>query len=88
MTGSRRSRVLTPNSESFREPEHSRALHLTFKLTKRAKLNLDIFWLKDESLEDSAIKLEGDRENGVARRGNGVVVAATCIVVGEDRDHR
>jgi len=44
-------------------------------------------WLKDESLEDSAIKLEGDRENGVARRGNGVVVAATCIVVGEDRDH-
>ena len=24
------------------------------ELTKRDKLNLDIFWLKDESLEDSA----------------------------------
>jgi type I restriction enzyme M protein len=30
------------------------------ELTKRDKLNLDIFWLKDESLEDSANLPEPD----------------------------
>ena len=40
-------------SERFKSFAHE-------ELTKRDKLNLDIFWLKDESLEDSASLPEPD----------------------------
>lgn len=36
-----------------KEPERFKSFSYE-ELTKRDKLNLDIFWLKDESLEDSA----------------------------------
>jgi len=43
---------------SIASPASERADRFRFstyeELTKRDKLNLDIFWLKDESLEDSA----------------------------------
>ena len=48
------------NSDKSRAGRHERKESERFKsfayeeLTKRDKLNLDIFWLKDESLEDSA----------------------------------
>jgi type I restriction enzyme M protein len=43
-----------PNSRHERK-ESERFKSFTYEeLTKRDKLNLDIFWLKDESLEDSA----------------------------------
>ena len=39
----------------LKRKESERFKGLTYEeLTKRDKLNLDIFWLKDESLEDSA----------------------------------
>ena len=39
----------------FERVESERFRSFTYEeLTKRDKLNLDIFWLKDESLEDSA----------------------------------
>ena len=43
-TGSRHNRVETERFKSFAYDE----------LMKRDKVNLDIFWLKDEALEDSA----------------------------------
>ena len=48
------------NSDKSRAGRHERKESERFKsfayeeLAKRDKLNLDIFWLKDESLEDSA----------------------------------
>ena len=49
-----------PQGRGYRGNRHERKEGERFKsftyeeLTKRDKLNLDIFWLKDESLEDSA----------------------------------
>src|SRR5437763_3070354 len=40
-------------SQQRQEPERFKSFSYE-ELTKRDKLNLDIFWLKDESLEDSA----------------------------------
>ena len=41
--------------ELFDRKESERFKSFTYEeLTKRDKVNLDIFWLKDESLEDSA----------------------------------
>jgi hypothetical protein len=49
-------RVACYNPKNRHERKESeRFKSLTYEdLTKRDKLNLDIFWLKDESLEDSA----------------------------------
>jgi len=41
------------NRHDRKESEHFKSFTYE-ELTKRDKLNLDIFWLKDESLEDSA----------------------------------
>jgi type I restriction enzyme M protein len=42
-------------SQQCKEQESERFKSFTYEdLLKRDKLNLDIFWLKDESLEDSA----------------------------------
>jgi type I restriction enzyme M protein len=47
------SRYNPTNRHDRKESERFKAFSYE-ELTKRDKLNLDIFWLKDESLEDSA----------------------------------
>jgi type I restriction enzyme M protein len=44
---------VTPNRHDRKESERFKSFTYE-ELTKRDKLNLDIFWLKDDSLEDSA----------------------------------
>ena len=47
--------MLQPEESARRERETERFKSFTYdELTKRDKVNLDIFWLKDECLEESA----------------------------------
>ncbi len=47
-------RTATTASQLVRERERLQALFTYDDLIKRDKVNLDIFWLKDEALEESA----------------------------------
>ena len=58
-----------------KEPERFKSFSYG-DLIKRDKLNLDIFWLKDESLEDSALSLRGRPD-----------IKACKVRVGRREDH-